>query len=600
MPAPLARGANGAVASPHQLASGVGIATLRGGGSAVDAAIATNAALAVVASHSCGLGGDAFWIIWDEPAGRAVCLNGSGRSAQAASIAAARAAGLSEMPLRGAWTVTVPGAIDSWREAHERYGRLPWPDLFAPAIELANGFPASAGWVGAIERAAATFGDGSDWARTFRPHGRPWRLGERVTLPSLARTLRTIADEGPAAAYTGPLARRAAAYLADAGSPLRASDLAAHRSDWGDPIATAYRGVTSLSHAPNSCGAVALQTLNVLERFAPPPAEAFDGRGCADARWVHLGLEASRLALADRDAVLTDVDAMADGALARLLSPERAAQLAEQLDPERVTSPPPMTLPSGGGTVFLCAADRWGGLVSLIESNYAGFGSGLVDPQTGIAYQNRGSFFRLDTAHPNSLAPGKRTLHTLTPGMLLRDGRPWIAHGCMGGEIQPQVFAQFVSAVVDGGLDIATAVAAPRWAADPAEHLGPPSRSILESRYHAHVIDGLRTRGHDVHVTGAWSSELGHAHAVEVVRVEVEAAATPGETADVRTTASPRDAADVRTTATAGETADMAATAAPGTLAAEGATPAARATPATPRTYAAAADPRSEGLPAAY
>ena len=272
--------------------------------------------------------------------------------------------------------------------------------------------------------------------------------------------------------------------------------------------------------------------------------------------WVHLGLEASRLALADRDATLTDIGAMREGALEWLLSPERAAELAERLDPDAVTPPAASTLPRGGGTVYLCTADRWGGLVSLIESNYAGFGSGLVDPQTGIAYQNRGSFFRLDPAHPNALAPAKRTLHTLTPGMLLRDGRPWIAHGCMGGEIQPQVFAQFVSAVVDGGVDIATAVAAPRWAADPVEHLGPPSRSVLESRYHPHVIEELRARGHEVHVTDAWSSQLGHAHAVEIV---------PDGSAD-------RGSGDEGSAAT-------------GT---------ARAA-----TFAAAVDPRSEGLPAA-
>ena len=345
MPAPLARGANGAVASPHHLASAAGLAILRAGGSAVDAAIATNAALAVVASHSCGLGGDAFWIIWDAPAGRAVSLNGSGRSARAASIDAAHAAGLDEMPLRGPWTVTVPGAIDSWQEAHARYGRLAWADLFGPAVELADGFPASTGWIAAVERGADVFGAGSDWARTCRPHGRAWRVGERVTLPALAGTLRTIAEQGAAAAYSGALARRATEYLAAAGSPLRAHDLAAHRSDWGDPIATSYRGITSLSHAPNSCGAVALQTLNVLQHFAPPPPGAFDGRGCADARWVHLGLEASRLALADRDATLSDIATMPEGALERLLSPERAAELAERLDPDVVTPPPASTLP---------------------------------------------------------------------------------------------------------------------------------------------------------------------------------------------------------------------------------------------------------------
>ncbi len=190
MPVPVARGANGAVASPHHLATEAGVGILRAGGSAVDAAIAVNAALAVVSGHSCGLGGDAFWLIHDPVADDVVALNGSGRSAAGATRDAAAAAGLTQLPERGPWTVTVPGAVDSWREAHDRFGRLAWADLLAPAIELANGFPASAGWVGAVERAAVVFGTDGDWARSYRPHGRPWRLGERVALPALARTLR--------------------------------------------------------------------------------------------------------------------------------------------------------------------------------------------------------------------------------------------------------------------------------------------------------------------------------------------------------------------------------------------------------------------------
>jgi gamma-glutamyltranspeptidase / glutathione hydrolase len=527
VPAPLVRGAGGAVAAPHHLATAAGVDALRAGGSAVDAAIATNAVLAVVMGYACGLGGDAFWLIWDAPTGRARALNGSGRAARGASIAAARAAGLGEMPPRGPWTITVPGAIASWGEAHHRYGRLPWPDLLAPAIELTGGFAASTAWASAVEAAAGVLGTDGDWARVYRPAGRPWRPGERVTLPALRHTLEQLAAEGPAAAYTGALAARAAEHLASTGSPLRADDFAAHRCDWGDPIATTYRGHTSLSHPPNSCGPLALETLNILSRFTPPPPDAYDGRGVADARWVHLGLEASRLVLADRDALLTDPDAMAPGALDRLLSEAHAAELAARIDPDRRLPSAPTTLPRGGGTIYLAVADRFGGAVSLIESNYAGFGSGVVDPETGIAYHNRGAFFRLDPGHVNALAPGKRTVHTLTPGMLLRDGRPWVIHGSMGGEIQPQVFAQVVSALVDGGVDIATAVAAPRWAAGPPEHLAPPSLTEIESRYHPAVIEGLRARGQDPGVIAPWSSAMGHAHAVEIVRDPADPAAAP-------------------------------------------------------------------------
>ncbi len=530
MPARIVRGTRGAVASPHYLASEAGIGVLRAGGTAVDAAIATNAALAVVSSYMCGLGGDAFWLIW---AGELVVgLNGSGRSARGATLEAA-AAGLSEMPMRGPWTVTVPGAVHSWGEAHARFGRLPWRTLLEPAIELAEGFPATPGWRDAIERAAGVFGTDGDWARTFRPLGRAWRPSEMVRLPSLAATLRRLAGEGAAAAYTGALATRAADYLAAAGSPLRREDFAAHRSDWTEPISVTYRGATSISHRPNSCGPIALELLALLERFPPPPRDAFGTTGVRDARWVHVGLEAARRALADRDALITDEEHMFRDAVETLLAPDRLDRLASTIDPDRTGPPADAPLPAGGGTVFLATADADGMLVSLVESNYAGFGSGLVDPQTGISYQNRGAFFRLDPVHPNALAPAKRTVHTLTPGMLLRDGRPWIAHGQMGGEIQPQVFAQFVSAVVDGDLDIAAALAAPRWAALMPGHLQLPSITALESRYDAEVVDGLRRRGHDVSLAEPFSSAMGHAQAVELV-ADADGARTLAAASDPR------------------------------------------------------------------
>jgi gamma-glutamyltranspeptidase/glutathione hydrolase len=343
-------------------------------------------------------------------------------------------------------------------------------------------------------------------------------VGEVVRLTALATTLATLAADGPDAAYTGSLAERAAIYLESEGSPLRLEDFRSNHSDWAEPIATDYRGVTALSHPPNSCGPIALGMLNVLAALRPPKADAFTDDGVTDVGWVHAGLEAARLALADRDAFLTDPDAMTPGALTQLLSREEASRRAAAIDPGRVAPAQPSSLPAGGGTIYLTTADHWGGLVSLIESNYAGFGSGLTDPQTGINYQNRGAFFRLDPSHVNALTPRKRTVHTLTPGMLLRDGKPWIAHGSMGGEIQPQVFAQFVSAVVDGGVDIASAISAPRWAAEMKGHLGPPSTSLLESRYDARVIDKLRELGHDVELAESFDSGLGHEHAIEIVR----------------------------------------------------------------------------------
>jgi gamma-glutamyltranspeptidase / glutathione hydrolase len=515
VPAITVRGTRGAVASPHALATEAGIATLRAGGNAVDAAIAVNAALAVVASHMCGLGGDAFWLIWTPVAGLEA-LNGSGRSAAGASIDAAVAAGLRAMPERGPWTVTVPGAVRSWGDAHDRRGRLPWRDLFGPAIELAGAFPASPAWSDAIERTAGIFGTDSDWARVFRPHGRPWRVGEVVRLPALETTLRRIAGEGPGELYEGLLARRAADYLASAGSPIRAGDLAGHTSTWATPLRATYRGVETASHPPNSSGAVALELLQVLDQFGPPPPAAFGPHGMIDAHWVHLVLEAARLVIADRDRHLTDPDAMSPGALDELLDRGHAAELAARIDLARALPPPALATPRGGGTIYLATADGSGMAVSLIQSNYEGFGSGLVDTATGIAYQNRGAFFSLDPAHANALAPRKRTMHTLTPGMLFRDGRPWIVHGSMGGEIQPQVFAQFVSAIVDGGRSIADAVAAPRFAADAHRHHAPPVLSRLEGGMLRAVGRTLAAMGHAVSWTPGLSSSFGIEHAIEL------------------------------------------------------------------------------------
>ena len=534
VPAPLARGGSGAVVAPHHLATAAGLGILRAGGSAVDAAIATNAVLAVVMGSACGIGGDAFWLVWDAPRADLVALNGSGRSA-ARHPEAVRSAGVDRMPIRGPLSITVPGAVASWGEAHDRWGRLGRGDVLAPAIDLAEGgFPASAGWIGAVETGALAFGiaaviggagervedgpapDGAAWASVYRPHGRAWRPGERIRLPALGATLRRIADAGFADMYTGQLAAAQAAGLAAAGSPIDAADLAAHRTDVGAPLTAPYRGVTVATHPPNSSGIVALEILRIVERLgAPDPASFAAGRG-AGLDWTHGAIEAAKLALADRDAFLTDPAAEAVPVEA-LLSDAHIADLAASIDPGRAAPPAPSRLPRGGGTIYLAAVDRDGNAVSLIESNYMGFGSGVVDPATGIAYQNRGSYFSLDEGRANRLRPRKRTLHTLMPAMLLRDGRPWVVVGSMGGDAQPQIHAQVVSALVDGGLSPAAAVAMPRWFVDPVEHFAPPDLVRIEPRAGRETIGGLRARGHDVHVAEPFDPLLGHCHAIELV-----------------------------------------------------------------------------------
>jgi gamma-glutamyltranspeptidase/glutathione hydrolase len=527
VPAPLARGAHGAVVAPHHLATVAGLGVLRAGGHAVDAAIAANAVLAVVYGHACGLGGDAFWLIWSEGEAQEFALNGSGRAPAGIDAGELRARGLATLPHRGPLTITVPGAVRSWGDAHGRFGRLAWADLLGPAAELAReGFAADEAFVGAVESSWPVFRDdlgaGADgWATVYRPHGRPWRLGERATLPALATTLERLAALGPDEFYRGQLAERQAASLAAAGSAIMPDDLAGHESTWEAPLSLDYRGATATTHPPNSSGVVALEILAILRCLEPPEPATFTPRAGgatagADARWIHFGIEAAKLALLDRDRYLTD-PSFVEVPVARLLDPGYAEELARAIDPARAATPAATRAPRGGGTIWLGVVDREGNAVSLIESNYAGFGSGVVDPQTGIAYQNRGSYFSLEPGHPNVIAPRKRTLHTLLPGMLFRDGRPWVVHGSMGGDAQPAIYAQLVSALVDGGVDVATAVAAPRWAAVPPAHFAPPDLVEVEPRFGPRVLDDLASRGHRLAVRRAFDPGLGQAHAIELV-----------------------------------------------------------------------------------
>ena len=540
VPATLARGRHGAVVAPHYLATEAGLSILRAGGSAVDAAIATNAVLAVVVPSNCGIGGDAFWLVWEAATGREYALNGSGRAPASADAAALRDKGMDALPLRGPLTITVPGAVRSWGDAHKRFGRLSRADILAPAIELArNGFPAWTGLIGSIERMSVmverAIGSGSGFERVFRPRGRPWREGELIRLPALATTLEGLATAGFDDFYEGDVGERQARGLAAAGCGITWSDLRAHTSTWGDPIATEYRGVRVTTHPPNSSGIIALELLNVLEQFKPPDPTAWGPSGMTDAEWIHTGVEASKLVMADRDAYLTDPE-FVDVPVDRLLSKDHAAELAGRIRRDHAAQPPAATVPKGGGTIYLATVDGDGNAVSLIESNYMGFGSGVVDPETGIHYQNRGSYFGIDSDHPNVLAPGKRTLHTLLPAMLFRPGEaaPWVVTGQMGGDAQPQILAQVVSALVDGRADLASAIAAPRWFVEPPEHFAPPVDVRAEPRFAPGVIEALTEKGHPVTETTPFDGRLGHAHAIELVD------GGPAEDGSVAATTDPR------------------------------------------------------------
>ena len=507
--------------APHHLASAAGLAILAAGGHAVDAAIAANAVLAVVMPQGCGIGGDAFWLIWDEAAGEQAALNGSGRAPAGADPRALCAAGMDRIPLRGPLPITVPGAVRSWADAHRRWGRLSRDAVLAPAIEHAEaGFPAWDELANAVEETASSL-PREPWATGFhevwRPAGRRWRPGEGIRLPALAATLRILADDGFDAFYDGDLGDRVARALAMAGGSHTTRDVLDHRSTWGRPISTSYRGVRVTTHPPNSSGVLALEILNILGRFDLPPRARFTGRGWSDPAWLHLQLEAAKLAFADRDATLTD-PAFRAVPVDHLLSARHAADLAARIDPQRADPDPPPARTLVGGTIWLGAVDAGGNAVSLIQSNAAGFGSGVVDPATGIHFHNRGASFSLDPAHPNVLAPGKRTAHTLMPGMLFREGeqRPWVVAGSMGGDIQPQIHVQLVSALVDGRVDVATAITAPRVVVEPDGWLAPPVAVIRDGTLARGVESGLRALGHRLTRTG-FDGGLGHEHAIELV-----------------------------------------------------------------------------------
>jgi gamma-glutamyltranspeptidase len=498
----------GVVAAPHHAAAQAGLSILQRGGAAVDAAIAANAVLAVVYPHMAGPGGDLFALVWDAQVGNLVGLNASGRSSSAATIDWFRVRGHQSIPSRGPLScVTVPGAVSGWWQLHERFGRLPWDFLFDQAIELAiDGFsvPKSlAAW--SIPNADVLDADPTARA-TFRPNRRSVREGERLATPALGRTLRAIAKGGPDAFYRGDIAERVCDYLRMHGGLLTPDDFAADEPTWVSPITSSYRGHSACQLPPNTQGFAALEMLGILDGIDVAAL------GDSTAGYVHTLAEAARLAFQDRDRYLSDPD-FVDIPIERLLSPEHAAELRARLDPARKGGPE--AAPTGGGTCYLCAVDRGGNAVSLIQSVFFDFGSGVVAGDTGLLVQNRGSFFSLDPDHPNRLEPGKRTFHTLIPAMLLSDGKPSLVYGTMGGEGQPQTQAAIVTRVLDFGYDVQLAVDAPRWLY--GRTWGTHSAALsLEEDIGLAAGEQLSSMGHDVRWVPAWSDTMGHAQAIQI------------------------------------------------------------------------------------
>ena len=469
----------------------------------MDAAVAANAMLAVVYCNACGLGGDAFALVWD-PAGRRLHgFNGSGRSPARLSIDAVRERGHDTMPQRGPLTIDVPGAVDAWAQLLERFGRRSLADALLPAAATAeDGYALTGINVRSIRAALPSFD--ADARAVFGPAGDP---GDRFRQPLLAATLRAVADGGRDAYYAGRIGAEIARAVQAAGGVLDASDLAAHRGDWVEPISTVYHGVEVATMPPNSQGITALMALNVLSALDWPMGEPMS------AERIHAQVEAVKVAWSERDRCVADPDRdLADPA--QLLSEEHAARLASRLSSAEARRYTP-TNPPGGGTVYLCAADADGMLVSLIESNYMGFGSGIMGGSTGIMLQNRGAYFSLDPSHPNALAPAARTLHTLMPGMLLRDGQAEVTFGAMGGDGQPQTMVQLVTGLLDDGLDPQALVDRPRWVAQTNGPFTPLDvLSIEEDGLSEVTVEELRALGHQVELVEPKTPLMGWAQMI--------------------------------------------------------------------------------------
>ena len=493
----------GMVATPHPQATEAGIAALRAGGSAVDAAVAANAMLAVVYGNACGVGGDAFALVWDPVQAHLYGFNGSGRSPAGLSIERVRDAGHQTMPQRGPFTVNVPGAVDAWAQLLDRFGRRSLADALLPAADTAErGYELTRITARAINGSLSWFDVAA--RAVFAAAGGP---GDAFRQPLLATSLRAIADGGREAYYGGPIGEEIARAVQAAGGALSADDIAAHRGDWVEPIATAYRDHELATIPPNSQGITALMALNVLTRLDWPMGLPMS------ADRIHAQVEAIKVAWSERDRCVTDPD-RGLGDPSALLSDAHAKWLASRLSADRAQTFEPAN-PPGGGTVYLCAADADGMLVSLIESNYMGFGSGIMGGSTGIMLQNRGAYFSLDPAHPNALAPGARTLHTLMPGMLLRNGRAEVALGAMGGDGQPQTMVQLVTGLLDDGLDPQAAVSRPRWVALTDAPFTPLRSLAIESDgVDTATVDGLRARGHEVDLVQPQTPLMGWAQVI--------------------------------------------------------------------------------------
>jgi gamma-glutamyltranspeptidase/glutathione hydrolase len=497
---------NGIVAAESPLAAQAGVQMLERGGNAVDAAIATNAVMGVVSPMMNGIGGDLFAIVYDAKANRLYGLNSSGWAPRALTIDALRRQGLREMPQAGANAITVPGAVEGWQKLADKFGRKKLVEDLQPAIQTAqNGFPVTE-WVALYWAPAADYlrGD-AEAAKLYLPNDRPPKIGEIFRNPDLAWSLQQIADHGRDAYYKGELSRRLVETVKRHGGVLTPQDLSEFSAEWVEPISTTYRDWTVYEMPPNGQGLAVLLMLNIMETFPLGQKDYTFGSSKA----LHAMIESKKLAYADLVKYVGDPREQSLP-LKMLLSKDRAAERAKLIDPDRANCEVQSgTLPGAGDTTYLTVVDRDGNMVSLIQSNYDAFGSGIVAPGTGFALQNRGALFNLDPESPNALAGRKRPLHTIIPAFAQK-GDVRVAFGIMGGWNQSQAHAQFIANLADYKMNIQAALEAPRF----TKRTFPGCDVQVENRIPQKSRDELALKGHKIQVMGTYSAAVGGGQAV--------------------------------------------------------------------------------------
>ena len=488
-------GQNGMVATSHPLATQIGLDILKQGGTAIDAAIAANIALGLMEPTGNGIGGDLFAIVWDAKTRKLYGLNASGPAPKNISIDYFNSKGLNKIPSYGPLPVTVPGAVDGWVKLHEKFGKLSFKSLFLPTIEYANnGFPVTETIAYYLDRSKERFENYPNFKEVWLKNGKMPVKGELFKNPQLANTLAIIADKGRAGFYEGQIAKTMADFIQSQGGFLSYEDLASFHSEWTPPVSSNYRGFDVWELPPNGQGIAALQILNILENYD------LQKMGLFSSEYIHLFTEAKKLAFADRAKYYADPN-FSKIPVKELISKSYADERSKLINFNKAAATDQAGVLESGDTIYLTAADQYGNMISLIQSNYRGMGSGMMPPGLGFMLQDRGELFSLDKDHRNALVGGKRPFHTIIPAFVTKDGKPFMSFGVMGGATQPQAHAQIIINMIDFGLNLQEAGDAPRivhsGSSQPTDEIMQNGGTLsLESGFGKMIENELTSKGH--------------------------------------------------------------------------------------------------------